>query len=247
MRWRCAVVAFVLVALLPAPARAQLVDEHTRTEAFLFFNAGETFMSAQDFGNAAEQFIKAIGKDRLMTLAYFGLGQASMERHLFPNAIEAFQQCLAADRELYDLSRTHRLESEAARIDLIREMEDSLRRLAESKKATRPQLIRLEAQIVALKRRKTALEAPYEPPAEVLLVLGSAFFRNGERDDAETQWKAAIEVNPKLGEAHNNLAVIYMQTERFDLAEREITLAEKSGVRVNPQFKDDLKQRRAGR
>jgi tetratricopeptide (TPR) repeat protein len=183
-----------------------------------------------------------------MTLAYFGLGQASMERRLFPNAIQAFQGCLEASRQLYDLSRTHRVEVEAARIDLIREMEDTLRRMQESKvKVSRLRMIQVEEQIAFLKRRRMPLEAPYEPPAEVLLALGSAFFRNGERDDAETQWKAAIDVNPKLGEAHNNLAVIYMQTERYDLSEREITLAEKSGFQVNSQFKDDLKKRREGR
>jgi tetratricopeptide (TPR) repeat protein len=114
-------------------------------------------------------------------------------------------------------------------------------------KVSRSRIIELEARIAFLKRRITPLDVPYEPPAEVLLALGSAFFRNGERDNAETQWKAAIDVNPKLGEAHNNLAVIYMQTERYDLAEQEITLAEKSGFRVNPHIKDDLKKRRAGR
>ena len=40
MHWRFAFVAIVLVALLPIPARAQLVDAHTRTEALLFFRAG---------------------------------------------------------------------------------------------------------------------------------------------------------------------------------------------------------------
>jgi len=223
------------------------VDDHTRAEALLSFRAGEAYMSAQDFGNAAEQFIKAIAKDHLMTLAYFGLGQASMERQLFPNAIQAFQGCLAASRELYDLSRTHRVEVESARLDLVRELEDTLRRMQETKKASRLRIIQLEEEIAVLKRRKTPLEAAYEPPAEVLLALGSAFFRNGEPDDAETQWRAAIDVNPKLGEAHNNLAVIYMETERYDLAEREIALAEKSGFRVNSHFKDDLKKRQAGR
>src|SRR5258708_13021015 len=90
MHWRFALVAVVFTALLPFPARAQLVDEHTRTEALLFFRAGEAFMSAQDFGNAAEQFVKALAKDRLMTLAYFGLRQAPMARQLLPNPLPAF-------------------------------------------------------------------------------------------------------------------------------------------------------------
>jgi hypothetical protein len=50
-------------------------------------------------------------------------------------------------------------------------------------------------------------------------------------------------VNPKYGEAHNNIAVIYMQTGRLAAAEQEVKLAEKNGFRVNPQFKTDLKDR----
>jgi hypothetical protein len=34
-----------------------------------------------------------------------------------------------------------------------------------------------------------------------------------------------------------------MQTSRFDEALRELTLAEKAGFKVNPQFKADLKER----
>jgi hypothetical protein len=50
---------------------------------------------------------------------------------------------------------------------------------------------------------------------------------------SETQWKAALDVNSKLGEAHNNLAVIDMQTGRLNEADQEIKLAEKNGFRVN--------------
>ena len=59
--------------------------------------------------------------------------------------------------------------------------------------------------------------------------------------------EGAIEVNPKLGEAHNNLAVIYMQTGRLVEAEQSLKLAEKAGFRVNPQFKEDLKKKKAAR
>ncbi len=34
-----------------------------------------------------------------------------------------------------------------------------------------------------------------------------------------------------------------MQTSRFDEALQELTLAEKAGFKVNPQFKADLKER----
>ena len=44
-------------------------------------------------------------------------------------------------------------------------------------------------------------------------------------------------------EAHNNIAVIYMQTDRLDQALEEVTLAEKAGFKVNTQFKADLKDK----
>ena len=94
-----------------------------------------------------------------------------------------------------------------------------------------------------LERQKTSMEAGFQAPAEVLLALGSALFRNGDAEAAALQWEAAIVSNPKLGEAHNNLAVVYMQAGRLADAERELKLAEKNGFRVNPQFKDDLKAR----
>jgi Tfp pilus assembly protein PilF len=84
----------------------------------------------------------------------------------------------------------------------------------------------------------------FRAPAETLLALGSAQFRDGDRDGAEANWKAAVGVNPRYGEAHNNLAVIYMQAGRLDEAEQELKLAEKNGFTVNPQFKSDLKERR---
>ena len=61
------------------------------------------------------------------------------------------------------------------------------------------------------------------------------------------QYRAAIEVDPKLGEAHNNLAVVYLQTGRFPEADVEITAAEKAGFRVNPQLKEDVKKALARR
>lgn len=77
----------------------------------------------------------------------------------------------------------------------------------------------------------------------MLLSLGSAHFRNGDLPSAEAEWQAALQVNPKLGEAHNNLAVVYMIANRFKEAEAEIKQAERSGFRVNPQFKRDLSGR----
>jgi Flp pilus assembly protein TadD len=76
----------------------------------------------------------------------------------------------------------------------------------------------------------------------VLLAIGSAHFRNGDREAAEAQWLAAVDANPKLGEAHNNLAVIYLQKGQKADAENAVKLAEKNGFKVNPQLKEDIRR-----
>ena len=45
---------------------------------------------------------------------------------------------------------------------------------------------------------------------------------------------------PKSGEAHNNLAVVYLQTGRYDEAEKAVKAAEKTGFKVNPMLKEDI-------
>ncbi len=52
------------------------------------------------------------------------------------------------------------------------------------------------------------------------LALGSAYFRAERFADAEREYKAAIAADSKAGEAHNNLAVVYLQTGRYDEAEQ---------------------------
>jgi Flp pilus assembly protein TadD len=60
-------------------------------------------------------------------------------------------------------------------------------------------------------------------------------------ENAEEEYKAAIRADPKAGEAHNNLAVIYLLTNRPKEAAAEVKAAEKSGLRVNPELKEQIR------
>ena len=72
------------------------------------------------------------------------------------------------------------------------------------------------------------------------MALGSAYFRLNKLEDAEREYKAAIEVSPSLGESHSNLAVVYLVTGRISEAEAAVKAAEKAGFKVNPRLKDDI-------
>ena len=235
----------VLVGTLAASLQSQkIADEPSRREALDQFRTGQRFLQAEQFDKAADAFSKAIAKDGLLTVAHYGLGQAYMNLQRYGEAAKAYTGCIEATRALHTLQQTNQFDVEKQRDAEIRALRTILNDLRGMREPTR---LQLEQHLHDLERQRTSIGGPFRAPAEVLLALGSAHFKDGSRDAAEIEWKAATEANPKLGEAHNNLAVIYMQSNRLDAAQEEIKLAEKAGFRVNPQFKEDLKKRKAGR
>lgn len=237
------VVGLVAAAAMPVEAQ-KIADQESRREALVLYRAGQEYMSAERYELAADEFSKAVAKDGLLTVAHYGLGQAYMNLKRFASAINAYGDCIDAMRVLHDLQETNKFDVDKQRDDQIRELRGVLDRARRGARA--PTVMALEQQLRDLENLRRVIGGPFRPPAEVLLALGSAHFRNGDGEAAEVQWKAAVEANPKLGEAHNNLAVIYMQTDRLAEAEQALNLAEKAGFRVNPQFKEDLKKRKAG-
>ena len=238
---RTLMVVIALLAGVAARSEGQkIADEQGRREALELFRTGQRFLLAEQFNKAADAFSKAIVKDGLLTVAHYGLGQAYMNLRRFGDAAKAYGGCIEATRALHTLQQTNQFDVEKQRDAEIRALRTILNDLRGIREPTR---LQLEQHLHDLENQRTSVGGVFRPPAEVLLALGSAHFKDGSRDAAETEWKAATELNPKLGEAHNNLAVVYMTTGRLDEAAREITLAEKTGYPVNPGLKDELKQK----
>ena len=245
MTRRLAFLAAAFVAVLAMPVEAQKVaDQQSRREALALYRTGQELMSSERFDKAVEAFSAAVAKDSLLTVAYYGLGQAYMNLQRFPSAIKAYKDCIEAMRSLHDLQQTNQFDADKRREEEIRTLKTIL---SDPRGIRGPTYTQMEQHLRDLENQRRSISGPFRPPAEVLLALGSAHFKNGDREAAEEEWKSATVANPKLGEAHNNLAVIYMQTGRLDDAEQSLKLAEKAGFRVNPQFKEDLKKKRAGR
>ncbi len=163
-----------------------------------------------------------------------------MNLRRYASAIKAYSDCIDALRRLHELRQAGNVEADKRRDDEIRELREIVNHPG---RLDRMKVLQVEQRLRDLEDQRHKPFDTFRPPAETLLALGSAQFRNGDRDGAEANWKAAVEVNPKYGEAHNNLAVIYMQAGRLSEAEQELKLAEKNGFNVNPQFKSDLRER----
>jgi tetratricopeptide (TPR) repeat protein len=208
-------------------------------------------MRAEAWSEAAKQFQEAIVVDPRFTLAYYSLGRAQMALKQFASAIATYEKC----RDMYlNGAQEHfsnQMDANRARDEVIQQYREGLR---QATSPTGPGQTQAQSQYVQhlkntlrqledAQQRNISVDITPEVPFFVSLALGSAYFRVERFADAERAYKAAIDSNPRSGESHNNLAVVYMLTNRLDLADAEVKEAEKVGYNVSPQFKADLKSK----
>lgn len=245
MRLHFAVAIFVLAAL-PAFAQKHTREEEQRQrQALDHYKKGQDAMASERLEQAVKEFQAAIELDPLMVLARYRLGQAHMSLREYSLAEQDFLGCRDAYEKIASLQFTNTEELERRRTQEIEQLQNQLSLIqtgqTKNNNPSVPQQIQQRIDDLNRNRRKGGTDTVSVPP-EVYVSLGSAYFRQGKLPEAEKQWKTAADANPKLGEAHNNLAALYLLTSQLDNAEKELKLAEKAGYPVNPRLKDDIKK-----
>lgn len=216
-------------------------NDLARRTAYNHYVRGQELMQAERYDQAANEFQAAIRNDRLFTDAHYGLGQAYMGLRRYASAIQAYERCLDAARTIFSMREQDRARTDQLITDQLRALREALAQTARMGSGQRNAVVSIESRIRELERSKSGLVNRFEPPAQVLLALGSAHYRNGNAIAARERWEEAVAANSKLGEAWNNLAVVYMQSGRRGEAEAAVKNAERNGFRVNPNLKDDIR------
>ena len=240
-----------LTLLLAVPAVAQHQPgqtnaDHERAQAH--YIAGWQHMHAEHYEDAAGEFKAATELNQKFQLAYYGLGRAYQNLRRYSEAIGALATC----RQLYNTQASQKfnsqMEADRYRSDRLLELQDMQTQISKGPQSTRTQ--EMSRQVSDAIRRTTdekdrGLNIGFENPvpAFVSLALGSAYFRSERFDDAEQAYKDAVKTDTKAGEAHNNLAVIYLMKAEYPQALAEIKAAEKAGVKVSQDLKDEIRAR----
>lgn len=241
--------AAVLFALAATSAFAQITPAD-RERARLQNRLGWENMRAEAFDQAVRSFQQAVEIDRDFDYAFYGLGRAHMALKQYPSAISALLRC--RDLHLAQAGRTFATVQEAQRWrnDRITLIDEQIRQVQSM--GSNPQMQDMLRQLQNQRRevgealqRGNNVSLHSTVPAYVSLSLGSAYFRAGQMADAEREYKATIATDSKSGEAHNNLAVVYLMTGRFADAEQSLGAAKKAGFRVNPQLEQDIRSRKS--
>ena len=218
--------------------------------AYEHFKAGMSALAAEQYDKAEAEFRNAVAIDPLHDAAFYGLGQVYMATKRYDQALrayldsrDAFNASIAADR--FDGAAVDRRLRD--QLQVLKDYGRSLQRMSATASPTLAAAIdrnREEVRQLESRLNRSLADGPLPVPAGLSMALGSAYFRTSDLASAEREYLAAVAADPKFGEAHSNLAVLYMVTNRLDLADREITLAEKAGFRVNPKLKEDLSAKR---
>jgi tetratricopeptide (TPR) repeat protein len=238
-----------IVAVLAVMSMNAGQSDRERTEARALLREGQAALEVERWDEAERAFRGALRLDASLDLAHYGLGQVHMATRRYPRAVEAFSSSRDVFMRNASEAVSNRLEGQQKLDDRIQELKDFIRgietgRIRSQNSAGSVQQYRTQlTQLEAMRRRDPA--AAIQLPPYILTALGSAYFRAGAFADAEREWRAAIAIDPSIGEIHNNLAVVLMLTNRFDEADKEVALAEKAGFKVNPRLKEDLRSKRA--
>jgi Tfp pilus assembly protein PilF len=207
---------------------------------------GQRLLGEDDFEAATRMFEEAIALDPLLMMAHYGLGAARMARKEYAAAVAAFEAARQAFHDRAEQNANRRFRNEAAREDRIRKLQDLIRSAGDfglGSAAARQRMLEKqewEAELAALEAQQEVGGRASMVPAGLSLSLGSAYFRSGRIADAEREYRAALAAQPKLGEAHINLAVVLLMTGKPAEAKEEIKLAKKARAKVPAGLEADI-------
>lgn len=242
--FRSLMIAVVLLAHTSLAAQSPT----DRTKARQLNRLGWDYMKGERFEDAVKAFRQAVETDPTFEMAWYGLGRGHLALKQFVSATSALSRC----KDLYvaQVGRQFANQQEAQRFrnDRITELDEMIRQLQ-----TGPQTQQRMDQLRQVQEQKRQLQdiiargnnitIENAVPAWVSLSLGSAYFRSGKLHDAEREFKAAADADRRSGEALSNLAVVYLETERFDLALSSIEAAKKTGFKVNPELENVIRSK----
>lgn len=244
-------VVTLIAGQTPAP-RTTLTPDLQRAQQH--DRRGWTQFDARDFHGAAESFEAAVQIHATYADALYGLGKARMALQQYDAAVRALERSRDAYAHTGTQEAEYRLLANAARQNQVNVLK---RRLADLESPTpssmsggAPAAQNTEMQDLKQQIRTLQAERDAGPstgtlspvPSFVSLTLGSAYFRVDRLPDAEREFRAALAVEPKFGEALSNLALVCLLTGRAQEAQSYIRVAEEAKFTVNPELKRRIRE-----
>lgn len=229
------VLTLVLLAGQPTSGGDAAAAEHVKK--------GQKLLRQEKFEEARVEFRAAAVLDPMALPAHYGVGQTSMALKDYPAAVAAYEQARSVYSRLATLARGDAGRAREEHIAQLRARIDEIRRAGGTPDEMRNRIQHYQRQLDDAERSSADSGVlAGVTPAPLSLSLGSAHLRNNNLPEAERAYREALAADPKLGEAHNNLAVVLFLTGRAAEAQEQVKLAEAGGYHVQAGLKRDIEQ-----
>jgi tetratricopeptide (TPR) repeat protein len=239
----------LLIVLLAGAAAAQQVSAADRDRARTQNRLGWEALRAEKYEQAIKSFQEAINIRPDYEYAHYGLGRTYLAMRRYADAVTVLEKCKGLYLAQGARQFTNVQEATRFREDRVVEIDEQIRLLRSGPQTVQTQdLVRqyetTKRDLQENIRRSQGMTIDATVPGWVSLSLGSAFFRAGRLKEAEGAYLDAVKTDARLGEAHNNLAVVYLETGRIREALASLESAKKAGVKVNPELEKAIRARK---
>lgn len=218
-------------------------ETHQIMLARTHFEKGMKLLGAGSEKEGEAELLEAIKAFPDFADAHVELGNLAMRRKDYTAGLEWYLQAKTALTNLQGLSRRQEVERRKRlqeSMDILRERIDQLR--MSNRPADQGELSEAMAKLEKLQHEQTKLFTQDEKaiPAQIHFLIGNARMSLEQYDQAIEDYGQALSLRPGYGEVHNNLAVIYFYRKDYARTWEHLLAAEKAGIRINPQFREDL-------
>ncbi len=234
-------------------------EDYTRDEYLLlqrFKIANSIFEKAKNYyfeGNykkAEREFKKCLEKmpehaDAYFYLSYISYKQENLELSLnqIIKAKENYKYItqLKLNREQMFIIRIQDRKREVQ--EIIEGLKQNLARTTDQNERSRIQaeIGRMEGMFTELDSRLSrpmpTIQKEEEIPADYFYLHGNILFKLKQYKEASEQYQKTMELDPKHGNAYNNLANLYYMAREYQKALDCLNLAQENGAPINPEFK----------
>jgi len=251
-------VTTALVCLLLASLTGWAQEDYSRSEKLIYetyravnksFEKGKDFYENGNLVKARKEFQDVVERMAEHADAYFFLSQISYKEGKIDEALEEIQQA----KDNYKFIAKMKINMHQIMLNQLREQQDDIEERLNSMReaaatATGPQKSKLSAEVTKLEGRTIVnrlnerIPEEEETPADYFYFHGNIFVKQKKYQEAHDQYIEAVRINPKHGDAYNNLASLYYMVKKYSQAMEYLKLAEENGAEVNPKFKQALEQ-----
>jgi len=231
----------------------KLIDAFKRANPF-YLGGAELFASGK-LDKAEKKLLECLKTMPGHADASYLLAQVHLKRKELPQALEAIttaEKNYAANARLQNFSHQDyldRLRQQRQGLETQRsQIEQKIQALGGSNNAEKGRLeqeVQLFVQSIREidRRLNSPVAATFEIPADYRYIHGNILFQMGAPLDAAARYREAIRLDPRHGNAYNNLALVAFSQRKYREALDYLLQAEAAGAKVNPEFKNAIESR----